>query len=73
MKDPAGIVNLEELDRISSLSGAGDGDVDPQSSPVIATILVTIMSIESTVTASSAVIECQCIAIDDTRERSSYG
>ena len=56
MKDPAGIVNLEELDRISSLSGAGDGDVDPQSSPVIATILVTIMSIESTVTASSAVI-----------------
>ena len=59
MKDPAGIVNLEELDRISSLSGAGDGDVDPQSSPVIATILVTIMSIESTVTtASSAVIEC---------------
>ena len=57
MKDPAGIVNLEELDRISSLSGAGDGDVDPQSSPVIATILVTIMSIESTVTASSAVIE----------------
>lgn len=27
MKDPAGIVNLEELDRISSLSGAGDGDV----------------------------------------------
>jgi len=58
MKDPAGIVNLEELDRISSLSGAGDGDVGPQSSPVIATILVTIMSIESTVTASSAVIEC---------------
>lgn len=42
MKDPAGIVNLEELDRISSLSGAGDGDVDPQSSPVIATILVAI-------------------------------
>ena len=39
MKDPAGIVNLEELDHISSLSGAGDGDVDPQSSPVIATIL----------------------------------
>ena len=58
MKDPAGIVNLEELDRISSLSGAGDGDVDPQSSPVIETILLTIMSIESTVTASSAVIEC---------------
>ena len=58
MKDPAGIVNLEELDRISSLSGAGDCVVDPQSSPVIATILVTIMSIESTVTASSAVIEC---------------
>lgn len=49
---------MEQLDRISSLSGAGDGDVDPQSSPVIATILVTIMSIESTVTASSAVIEC---------------
>ena len=59
MKDPAGIINLEELDRISDLSGAGDGDANPLSSPVIATVLVTIISIESTVTASSAVIECQ--------------
>ena len=25
MKDPAGIINLEELDRISEISGAGDG------------------------------------------------
>lgn len=58
MKNPAGIVNLEELDKISSLSGAGNGDIDPQSSPVIATILVSVMSIEATVTASSAVIEC---------------
>ena len=58
MKDPAGIINLEELDRISDLSGAGDEDANPQSSPVIATVLVTIISIESTVTASSAVIEC---------------
>lgn len=58
MKDPAGIVNLEELDRISCLNGAGDGDIDPQSSPVLATVLVTIISIESTVTAASAVIEC---------------
>ena len=58
MKNPAGVINLEELDRISNLSGAGDGDVDPQSSPVIATILVSVMSIEATVTASSAVIEC---------------
>lgn len=58
MKNPAGVINLEELDRISNLSGAGDGDVDPQSSPVIATILVSVLSIEATVTASSAVIEC---------------
>ena len=28
MKDPAGIINLEELDRISEISGAGDGDVN---------------------------------------------
>ena len=53
MKDPAGIINLEELDRISEISGAGDGDVDPQSSPVIATILVSVISIEATVTAFS--------------------
>lgn len=61
MKDPAGIINLEELDRISEISGAGDGDVDPQSSPVIATILVSVISIEATVTAFSFIIECQCI------------
>ena len=58
MKDPAGIINLEELDRISEISGAGDGDVDPQSSPVIATILVSVISIEATVTAFSFTIEC---------------
>lgn len=54
--DPAGIVNFEELDRISELSGA-DG-IEPQSSPVIATILVSVISFESTVTAWSAIIEC---------------
>ena len=58
MKDPAGIINLEELDRISEISGAGDGDVDPQYSPVIATILVSVISIEATVTAFSFTIEC---------------
>lgn len=54
--DPAGIVNFEELDRISELSGA-DG-IEPQPSPVIATILVSVISFESTVTAWSAIIEC---------------
>lgn len=54
--DPAGIVNFEELDRISELSGT-DG-IEPQSSPVIATILVSVISFESTVTAWSAIIEC---------------
>ncbi len=56
--DPAGIINLEELDELSKLSGAAGGDVQPQSTPVIASILVSIISIEATVTAFSYSIEC---------------
>lgn len=60
MRDPAGIINLEELDKISEISGAGDGGggAEPQSSPIIATILVSVISIEATVTAFSYTIEC---------------
>ncbi len=59
LQNPVGMVNLEELDEISRISGAnGDGGATPQSTPVIATILVSIISFEATVTAFSYSIEC---------------
>lgn len=56
--NPVGVVDLEELDRISKVSGSGDGGAEPQSTPVIATILVTVISFEATVTAFSTTVEC---------------
>ncbi len=59
--NPVGVVDLEELDRISKISGSGDGEgggVEPQSTPVIATILASVISFEATITAYSATVEC---------------
>lgn len=58
LNNPVGVVDLEELDKISKISGAGDGSVSPQSTPVIATVMVSIISFEATVTAFSATVEC---------------
>ena len=58
MSNPVGVIDLAELDEISKVSGAAAPDASPQSSPIIATILVTVISFEATVTAFSTVVDC---------------
>lgn len=53
--DPAGIVDLSELDELASVGGS---DVQPQTTPVIASVLVSIISIELTVSAASVTAGC---------------
>lgn len=52
--DPAGIVDLRELDELASNSN----DVAPQSTPTIASILVSIMTVETSATVATALSYC---------------
>ncbi|HDO9489850.1 TPA: hypothetical protein P5P23_003861 [Clostridioides difficile] len=52
--DPAGIINLEELNELA----CNNSDVQAQTTPSIALTLVSIMSIETTATVVSVVNGC---------------
>ena len=52
--DPAGLVNLEELNELAY----NNSDVQAQTTPFVASVLVSIMTIETTATVASAVSGC---------------
>lgn len=53
--DPAGIVDLSELDELSIIESI---DVQAQTTPVIAWTLISIISTELTVTAATVTAQC---------------
>lgn len=53
--DPAGIVDLSELDGLSSIESI---DVQAQTTPLVAWTLITVISVEITVTAATVTAQC---------------
>ncbi|MCB2357159.1 hypothetical protein [Clostridium estertheticum] len=54
--DPAGIVDLSELDELANIGGS---DVQAQTTPTIASFLVSVISIE--LTASAVTVTAACL------------
>ncbi|MCW6086520.1 MULTISPECIES: hypothetical protein [Clostridium] len=53
--DPAGIVDLKELDELAHIGGS---DVEAQTTPTIASVLVSVISVELTVSAATVTAQC---------------